>query len=1747
MAQDAELKLKVSLDLGFFRQQLAGLGQAAAGYNIPVQVKFDRRSVQNELNALSSNIRRRNYFLEVKTNLKSEIDNAATLAKALTHLEQLGQKNKGVANRAVTGAGAGTVDATKFQAMINRATKPALENLYAQMAKAKIPMGDVGKGAVNELRAAIMSGVPQITQDIAKGLANGLDPKLKESGAKGAKLFINAFKDASGIASPSKVFKQLGEFSADGLEIGFINGLKEFKQKSLAEIKKIAALMKLELASVGDVRIGAGTGAIRAGVRGGTQYGAPIGPSPIGSREPWGRGTRGMYGGSGFEPYMAGAGRQLPAAFTRIPGISPTTSTASMLGIGLPALPAAGMSSAAGMRQAELFAREAAARARSAERGLAVMQENAIASRVSGQVPLGTPGFMTAPSLPGGPPRGPRRPYLTGGGFGGQGPSGGGEEATNIVNAARNALRYGVALDISRKSLEGFRVSSIPLIGGLKEIGGEFLNATKQVLLYGTAYKGLAFITSLPGQVLNAAKSQQQFNNAMQTATQDTGTFAKEMLYVDNVQRAFGLNLETTRQGFVRLYASMAPTGFDSGSIEKLFTGISAATAALQLTPDKAERVIYAFGQMASKGQIMSEELKGQLGDVLPGALAIFAKAAGMSVKEFSEAMEDGVFVGGKFREVFAKVSDELMNRFGTGAQAAGKSLQGLLNTVGGDFQRTLESFAPLANIAAQAILTPLGNALRQLSISAQIAMGEMERVRGQLDAARQDVSSLRAGGADPSQIKAAEQNVAALEARYRALNEALKDPAVAKQVKDLQLLIQELSKAGTFVMNVAKTIGEILAPALNFLGTNLTSVIATITAFYVGFQTARLFAMALMGVLLLYRGITTALGFGVAAQQAMALAGAFNVLGVAATRATTQMVGLRLALTALVASTVIGAVVGGIVMIAGAFATMSDKAKDAAQSSRDAAKAAIDAAKAGNVAGAAMSVQTVLAESRKAAAARRALEAIYARATPQQKRGAAPMTITSRESVALQGTALTSGMIQAGVSLGGARQIRVPSGPEMRTLRGQFGSLAGQQAIDLRESKEAARQAEEVNRRLGLNKPTPSPAAAAETSESDGASTKKDKNYISQRSDIIRRLGEIEQARINLISNISQEERELLKAAETYRTEDAIAMAKYNEDMAKASEYTGAARARYVQDLKDTLKAEQDLAKGRLDAAVMGPLLQMQESLIRQNYEAVALSEALKQGRTELTEVEKAALQIAIREQAIKKANIPLKDEEKKRLADVNKETLEQAKLNEKVNISNKIEKRIIDLQQEIKLLRARNEEERMRLQIAQENKGATEEDINKIYNLTKVANNIKEARQLIDGFVDSTSSDYKGFLKAVISGEDAVDALEQFQEGLKDRVLTIFLDFTMKPMEDMLKNTFNKIFTDALVPKTALEEGTATKPSTSPVEATDKNTTATDKNTTALDKLTTSLNTPGGGGEQATADIIKGIGPGGLMNPSAINIGNLSGGYGGGEISNIFANSGINLENFTQSSEAFNAATESMSISFQDISETSFGYSESLNQNADNIANATKNAAEGGSNFVETLGGVVQGIGMVATSAMTIVAGIQQVQKGGTKNTLAGIGSILMGVGGGILGFGKLFGANGGVAQGGWKPFPVTPFANGGTVSGPTLGLVGEGKYNEAIVPLPDGRSIPVALQGSPRSRELINGGSERNMSPVLNMSFQTTSVNGVEYVSKDQLEQAMAQTRRLAARDGATKGATMALDKLQQSPSVRRRVGM
>lgn len=74
-----------------------------------------------------------------------------------------------------------------------------------------------------------------------------------------------------------------------------------------------------------------------------------------------------------------------------------------------------------------------------------------------------------------------------------------------------------------------------------------------------------------------------------------------------------------------------------------------------------------------------------------------------------------------------------------------------------------------------------------------------------------------------------------------------------------------------------------------------------------------------------------------------------------------------------------------------------------------------------------------------------------------------------------------------------------------------------------------------------------------------------------------------------------------------------------------------------------------------------------------------------------------------------------------------------------------------------------------------------------------------------------------------------------------------------------------------------------------------------------------------------------------------------------------------------------------------------------------------------------------------------------------------------------------GGVFGPNGVV--------PLNTYSKGGIASKPQLALFGEGRQNEAYVPLPDGRSIPVTMSGD------MMGGGGNTISPVnININVQS-----------------------------------------------------
>jgi len=126
--------------------------------------------------------------------------------------------------------------------------------------------------------------------------------------------------------------------------------------------------------------------------------------------------------------------------------------------------------------------------------------------------------------------------------------------------------------------------------------------------------------------------------------------------------------------------------------------------------------------------------------------------------------------------------------------------------------------------------------------------------------------------------------------------------------------------------------------------------------------------------------------------------------------------------------------------------------------------------------------------------------------------------------------------------------------------------------------------------------------------------------------------------------------------------------------------------------------------------------------------------------------------------------------------------------------------------------------------------------------------------------------------------------------------------------------------------------------------------------------------------------------------------------------------------------------------------------------------ISNAVQGVAPVAGGFSSGVSGGIGGLANLILGKKTLVS------TGGTSqggvSQLLGMQSIrsggLMGLLGNLAGF---FGfANGGIMKGGFRGY-----ANGGIIKKPTVGLVGEGRYNEAVVPLPDGKSIPVQMGGA------------------------------------------------------------------------------
>lgn len=163
-------------------------------------------------------------------------------------------------------------------------------------------------------------------------------------------------------------------------------------------------------------------------------------------------------------------------------------------------------------------------------------------------------------------------------------------------------------------------------------------------------------------EFIDANVELEKFERAMVLLKGSTEGAATEFEYVRELSRRLGLELFTTADAYTSLTAATKGTLLQGQATRDIFEAVSIAMSSLGKSSADTQGALLAISQIVSKGNVSLEELRGQLGERLPGAFQLAANAMGMSTSELDKFVSSGNLTAGVFLPKFAA---ELKKTFG--------------------------------------------------------------------------------------------------------------------------------------------------------------------------------------------------------------------------------------------------------------------------------------------------------------------------------------------------------------------------------------------------------------------------------------------------------------------------------------------------------------------------------------------------------------------------------------------------------------------------------------------------------------------------------------------------------------------------------------------------------------------------------------------------------------------------------------------------------------------------------------------------------------------------------------------------------------------------------------------------------------------------------------------------------------------------------------------------------------------------
>lgn len=206
----------------------------------------------------------------------------------------------------------------------------------------------------------------------------------------------------------------------------------------------------------------------------------------------------------------------------------------------------------------------------------------------------------------------------------------------------------------------------------------------------------LAVGASLALMVSSAQKVSIQFEqieNTLKSVAGSTEAAGKEFEFVRAESDRLGLVLQQTARDYAKLTAASKGTVLQGQATRDIFTSVNEAAVVLGLSAEQKSGALTAIEQIMSKGIVSAEELRGQLGERLPGAFQIAARAMGVTTQALGKMLEMGELTADVF---LPKFSAELKKTFGEDLEAATDSALSNINrmsTAYSDFLKVIGDF----------------------------------------------------------------------------------------------------------------------------------------------------------------------------------------------------------------------------------------------------------------------------------------------------------------------------------------------------------------------------------------------------------------------------------------------------------------------------------------------------------------------------------------------------------------------------------------------------------------------------------------------------------------------------------------------------------------------------------------------------------------------------------------------------------------------------------------------------------------------------------------------------------------------------------------------------------------------------------------------------------------------------------------------------------------------------------------------